>query len=141
MGYFFTFLQFSLLGLIFLTPPVIPQSIYGLVVLFLSIVLGVWSVFAFRHTKINVFPYLRNGAGLVRKGPYRYVRHPMYTSVILFSLAYFIENPDWIFGSYLLGMILILVLKINFEEKQLALYFDNYESEFFKTYRIIPCIY
>jgi protein-S-isoprenylcysteine O-methyltransferase Ste14 len=141
MGYFFTFLQFFLIGLIFFTPPFLPQSVSGLVVLFLSFTIGAWSILVFRHTKINVFPYLRNGASLVRKGPYRYVRHPMYTSVILFSFAYFVDNPDWIYGSYFLSMIVVLVLKMNFEEKQLALHFDNYESEFFKTYRIIPCVY
>lgn len=141
MGYVYTILQFIGLGLIFFTSPLFPKSIYGQFVLVFSISLGVWSVFVFRHTRINIFPYLRDGATMIRKGPYRYVRHPMYSSVILFALSYFIDNPNWLYGAYFFGLTIVIIFKMKFEEKQLASRFENYETEFFKTYRIIPCIY
>lgn len=141
MGYVYTILQFIGLGLIFFTPPIFPQSIYGQVVLIISIFLGVWSIFVFRHTRINIFPYLRDGATLVHRGPYKYVRHPMYSSVLLFGLSYFIDNPYWLYAAYFLGLTVVIFFKIKFEEKQLASRFENYETDFFSTYRIIPCIY
>jgi protein-S-isoprenylcysteine O-methyltransferase Ste14 len=141
MGYLYTVLQLVGLFLVFFTPPILPQTIYGQIILFLSLVIGVWAIFAFRHTRINIFPYLRNGAILIRKGPYKYVRHPMYSSVLLFALAYFIDNPNWIFTSYFVGLTIVILLKMRFEEKQLMLHFKNYDAEFFKTYRIIPCVY
>jgi protein-S-isoprenylcysteine O-methyltransferase Ste14 len=141
MGYIYTIFQFVGLGLIFSTPPFIPQSIIGKISLLLSFVIAVWAVLVFRRTKINVFPYLRPGSRLVRTGPYRYVRHPMYTSVLLFGLSYFIDSPNLLYFSYFTGLLVVVLLKIKFEEKQLANHFDNYNAEFFKTYRIIPCIY
>ena len=141
MGYIYTFLQFAGIGLIIFTPPFLPQSILGQVILILSVVLGLWSIYVFRHTKINVFPYLRDGSTIIRSGPYRYLRHPMYTSVILFALSYFIDNPNWMFGLYFLGIVIVLLFKMNFEEKHLSTHFEEYEVEFFKIYRIIPCVY
>ena len=141
MGYVYTFLQFVGIGLVILTTPLIPQSIVAQVILLIAVFIGFWAIYVFRNTKINVFPYLRNGSSIIRKGPYKYVRHPMYTSVILFALSYLIDNPGWIYGIYFTGIFLVLIFKINFEEKQLAAHFENYETEFFKTYRIIPCIY
>lgn len=103
--------------------------------------LGTWSILVFRHTRINIFPYLRNGANLIRRGPYKYVRHPMYSSVLMYALAYFIDNPNWVYAAYFFGLTGVILLKMQFEEKQLISRFENYETEFFSTYRIIPCIY
>ena len=141
MGYLYTTLQFVLLGLIFFTPPFLPESIAGQVVLAISVLFGLWAVWAFRHTRINVFPYLRKGARLVRTGPYRYVRHPMYTAVLLFILAYWIDRPNVFYSIYLGALLLVMVLKIRFEEIQLKARFDQYEAQFYNTYRIVPCIY
>ncbi len=141
MGYLYTSLQFLLLGLIFFTAPILPGSLAGQIILATSVLLGFWAIWAFRHTRINVFPYLPEGARLVRKGPYRFVRHPMYTAVLLFVLAYWVDQPGLIYSAYLLALLLVIILKIRFEESQLIAGFENYESQFYKTYRIIPCVY
>ncbi len=141
MGYLYTTLQFILLGLILLTPPVIPKSYFALSLLVISIFTGFWAIWTFRHTKINVFPYLPAGARLIKKGPYRYVRHPMYTAVLLFSLAYLSENYSWLFLFYFIGLLTVIILKINFEERHLKHRFNDYQAVFYKTYRLLPCIY
>lgn len=141
MGYLYTTLQFILLGLILLTPPVIPVSYFALSLLIISVIAGLWAIWTFRHTKINVFPYLLAGARLIQRGPYRYVRHPMYTAVLLFSLAYFSENPNWLFFLYFIALLAVIILKIKFEERRLKSRFDDYQTVFYKTYRLLPCIY
>ena len=141
MGYLYTSLPFLLLGLIFFTATILPGSLAGQIILASSVLLGFWAIWAFRHTRINVFPYLPEGARLIRKGPYRFVRHPMYTAVLLFVLAYWVDQPGLIYSAYLLALLLVIILKIRFEESQLIAGFENYESQFYRTYRIIPCVY
>lgn len=141
MGYFYTSLQFILLALIFFTPPFLPETLAGQVVLSISIVFGIWAVWAFRHTRINVFPYLREGSQLIKAGPYRFVRHPMYSAVLLFALSYLVGQGSWIYLVYFVAIVSVMVFKIRFEESQLAEHFQQYETHFYKTYRLVPCIY
>jgi protein-S-isoprenylcysteine O-methyltransferase Ste14 len=141
MGYLYTTLQFILLGLIFFTPPLIPTDYVTISVLTTSVLLGLWAIWAFRYTRINIFPYLPKEAQLIQTGPYRYVRHPMYTAVLLFAFSYVIQEPGWLYFLYFLALLIVIVLKIRFEEHQLESRFNDYQAIFFKTYRIIPCIY
>ena len=141
MGYFYTVLQFLLLSFILFTPPLLPGSYVAIIVLLIAVLIGLWAIYTFRHTRINIFPYLPEDAKLVFSGPYKYVRHPMYTAVLLFSLSYFIARPGWIYALYFASLLVVLLLKIRFEEKQLKEYFTSYDHIFFKRYRIIPCIY
>jgi protein-S-isoprenylcysteine O-methyltransferase Ste14 len=54
--------------------------------------------------------------GLVNSGPYRIVRHPIYTGYLLMYVGFLLNNPlAWNFTVYLLATVL-LVLRINAEE-------------------------
>lgn len=141
MGYVYTILQFILIGTFLFVPPFIPFSLVANGVLIFAVLLGVWSVWVFRYTTINVFPYLPSGAHMITMGPYRIIRHPMYLAVLLFSMAYFIDQPTIIYGLLFFAMLLVLLLKIRFEERLLSNSFEEYEEHFYKTYRLIPCVY
>lgn len=141
MGYLYTTIQFILLGLIFFTPPLIPDTLPALVILGVAVLLGLWAIWVFRHTRINIFPYLPKGAQIIQAGPYKYVRHPMYTAVMFFGLAYFVAQSNWYYIAYFFMLLFIVILKIRFEERQLIKYADEYEKKFFSTYRLFPCVY
>jgi protein-S-isoprenylcysteine O-methyltransferase Ste14 len=49
--------------------------------------LGGWALASNRPGNFNVHPLPREGGHLVQHGPYRWIRHPMYSSVLLFALA------------------------------------------------------
>ena len=52
----------------------------------------IWSVFSL-GTSLGIAPADR---GLVTSGPYRHVRHPMYTFEIVFCLGYWLANLSWL---------------------------------------------
>ncbi len=62
-----------------------PQRAWPLTLFLLAtaIVLGVWTLGHNRLGNFNIRPELRSGARLVTGGPYRWIRHPMYMSVLL----------------------------------------------------------
>jgi protein-S-isoprenylcysteine O-methyltransferase Ste14 len=90
---------------------------------------------------LTVMPELRKNASLVTTGPYRFVRHPMYTSVTLLLTGMLIDNFDWMRLLVLIMVLIVLILKINIEEKQLRMRFPAYESYQLKTKRFIPFIF
>ena len=49
--------------------------------------LGLWALSANRPGNFNIRPEPKTDGQLVQTGPYRWIRHPMYTAVLLFSIG------------------------------------------------------
>jgi len=119
-------------------PPV--QTAIGIVLGLAGLALGVLSFKALgRNFRVYMAP--RRSGTLVTTGIYRYVRHPMYTGVIVGFLGYLI-----LFGSLFLVpvwvvMTLLYVIKTAREERALADKYLDYEEYRQKTWRFIPYVY
>lgn len=86
----------------------------------------------------GVRPALR---GLVTKGPYRVVRHPMYLAYVIADIGYNLE--EWSFGTLLLvaaGWISI-IYRIRAEERVLSGHPNWAEFESRVRYRLVPGIW
>jgi protein-S-isoprenylcysteine O-methyltransferase Ste14 len=86
-SYIFVFIQFVCLGLIAVTGPLIAHNKLYLVIEVMGILLGMWAVWAMKIGKFKITPDISRGGRLVTSGPYEYIRHPMYASLLLITLA------------------------------------------------------
>ena len=76
---------------------------------------------------------------LITTGSYRYIRHPMYTSLLLFTWGAFLKGYDWISTALALMASIFMILCVLQEEKENLLYFgDTYREYMKKTKRFIP---
>jgi len=105
----------------------------------LGILLGIWAVVAMRFS-VNIFPDVRDNQHLVIRGPYKWIRHPMYTSVLLVTLAWVINRPDTV--SALLWILLFtdLLIKTNYEENLLVKRFPKYSEYKTTVHALVPFI-
>lgn len=73
---------------------------------------------------------IKKGHRLVRTGPYRMVRHPMYSSFLSLFVAAFLISENWVIGISGASIILTLItMRISKEEALLIEYFkDEYEE-------------
>ncbi len=79
--------------------------------------------------------------GLVTHGPYRYLRHPIYSALCLFGFAGVAGHWSWAAGGWG-GLILAgAVLRIYCEEILLAAHYPEYAQYANKTWRLIPYVY
>jgi protein-S-isoprenylcysteine O-methyltransferase Ste14 len=139
-------LQLILFVVIFVVPPIppVPFPIWlralGLLLLALGGVFGTWGILALGKN-LTAFPKPIEGGVLVTSGPYAYVRHPIYSGLILGTLGW------GLFRASLLGVGLALVLFIFFdlksrqEERWLAEAYAGYPEYQRRVRKLIPWVY
>lgn len=133
-------LQFGLLGLLITQSHV---QLNGWAILYgLSGMLGIWAVWAMGIGNFNVVPDVKpNAIFIFEKPPYRWIRHPMYVSFLLFCLGLVLQPFELIklFEWFILAF--VLNYKAAYEESLLNQVFDNYQRYSQHTKRFIPFIY
>ncbi len=132
-------LQFtSLLGLL-LTGTWFAQSPAGAISQLLAIVLGLWAVITMK--RFNIVPEPRENCTLVCHGPYRWVRHPMYLSLLLYFTPLVLEEGSparWGLWSMLT---LVLIIKLLYEEHLLTQKLPGYADYRQRSKRLIPFLW
>ena len=84
--------------------------------------------------------HIRDEHTLVTHGPYRWVRHPMYTVLYLYSISILLLTKNWLVGAlFLLSLTIIVVMRINHEEASMIEKFgDEYREYMEYTGRFLP---
>ncbi|PJF21638.1 MAG: hypothetical protein CUN56_10050 [Phototrophicales bacterium] len=86
---------------------------------------------------------IREDHTLVTRGPYRWVRHPMYTATVLLFFSVFLITANWFIG--IGGMLMVLAVIIHRTPKEEAMltntFGDAYKTYMQKTTRYIPFIF
>ncbi|NOX48101.1 MAG: isoprenylcysteine carboxylmethyltransferase family protein [Chlorobi bacterium] len=106
-----------------------------------GIIIGFWAIYEMSKSRLNITPTPLSGASLVRSGPYKLVRHPMYLSLILVFGPMLFYNFNLWGGIVFLVFFVNLILKMLYEEKLLMVFFDAYKTYSEKSWRLIPYVY
>lgn len=110
----------------------------GLAVATAGMLFGVWAIIAIGIRRVSVLPELKPNAELVVSGPYRLVRHPMYTALLVFTAGLaFSPFAVWK-GLAWFVLLRVLIRKSIIEERYLNQRFPDYEEYSRRTKRIIP---
>ena len=104
---------------------------------FLLLIAGIWQ----QGSNIAAVPYPKDSAVLIKSGPYRIVRHPMYSGAILmaFGWAFFIQGGlTLIYAGILFAF---FDRKARREELWLRYRFSGYAAYRKRVNKLIPFIY
>ena len=133
--------QFALIG--WLIWPLTHQtwSPPALALLACAIALGLWTLFHNRLGNFNIRPEPKAAGRLVTSGPYRYLRNPMYSAVLLFAAAEVIAYADqWKIACWF-ALALVLLAKAMLEERYLSALFPGYAAYAKRVRRFIPGVF
>lgn len=105
-----------------------------------AFLVGAWALWANRPGNFNIRPVPRAGGQLVQHGPYRWIRHPMYTSVGCFAAgcaAAASTAPAW--GAALV-LAAVLAGKAALEERWMAEAHPSYADYRRRSWRFVPWV-
>ena len=100
--------------------------------------LGLWALAHNRPGNFNIRPAPRVDGRLVHSGPYRWIRHPMYTAVIACGAACAwaaVSVWGWLAA---LALVAVLGTKAHFEERWMLQQHPAYAAYCQRTWRFLP---
>ena len=112
----------------------------------LCLALGLW-LFHRSHADLggnwSITLEVREKHQLVTHGIYRWVRHPMYLSLLIYSVGQALVVPNWFVGpSYGMSMILLFAFRVGPEEGMMLEEFgQDYQAYMATTKRLVPGIW
>jgi len=136
--------QIICVALILLTGNLVPRSFPLQVVFVLAISLGVWALWTINFKNFRLTPNFPKNSRLVAKGPYKLIRHPMYSCLLLATLMIVLDVLDdlsilriaiWII------LFIDLYIKLVYEEKLIIDRNTDYLIYKRGTKRLIPFIH
>ena len=145
VAWFFVAIQFALLAVMVFYPrdaawiPTDLMRTIGLGFMAAGVGVGLWAA-VYLGRGLTPSPLPNGSVGLVMRGPYRFVRHPMYTSVILLGIGMTIRSGSWIVLLAFIALMLLFAVKSRWEEVRLADTFPGYERYMSSTGRFVPRI-
>ena len=141
----FVAIQFALLAVMVFYPrdtawfPTNLMRTVGMGFMAAGVGLGLWAA-VYLGRGLTASPLPNGSTDLVMRGPYRFVRHPMYTSVILLGIGMTIRSGSWIVAIAFVALVVLFAVKSRWEELHLADTFPGYERYMTSTGRFVPRI-
>lgn len=133
--------QFAGIIWIFATGPLLAQRPYWLLLECVGWALGLWALVVMGPGVFSPLPVPRQGSSLIESGPYRAIRHPMYTAVLVVTGALAADAPAPARLAVWMALLAVLLLKIRFEERLLAARVAGYAAYRGRTRRLLPWLF
>jgi protein-S-isoprenylcysteine O-methyltransferase Ste14 len=92
-------------------------------------------------TNLTAVPYPKEQGILVKTGPYRLVRHPMYCGGILIAFGWAFLVHGWLTIAYAIILLAFFDVKSRQEEEWLKRRYSGYEAYQKRVRKLIPFIY
>jgi protein-S-isoprenylcysteine O-methyltransferase Ste14 len=116
-------------------------AVIGVIICAAGILFAIWSR-RYLGSNWSTSPSIKEQHELVMSGPYRFIRHPIYTGILLAQLGSIIAtgSPLWLIA--FATFFIVYVYRLNLEEKLMARRFsDQYLVYKQRSKKLIPFIF
>lgn len=121
-----------------LLTPLKSITLVTILFIFLAIALAIWAIKTMAKGKFRITPIPAEDAKLIVNGPYQWIRHPMYAAIFFGVAGLFINHFSWYKLLLSMALIVVLTIKLLWEEKMLSAKFSSYSIYKKQTKRIVP---
>lgn len=142
-SYTLVVIQLVCICLLAFTGPIFPENILSMSLGLAGSLLGLWAIVTMRPGRFNITPEVSEGSNsrMVSWGPYKYIRHPMYTSVLVITAAWILDYFTTLRFVIWIVLLTDLIWKLRYEEKLLANRYVEYKRYQERTKSLIPFVF
>ncbi|HEY3294515.1 MAG TPA: isoprenylcysteine carboxylmethyltransferase family protein [bacterium] len=119
----------------------VPSQFWLVVLGIAGVLLAVWGIATIRLKNLRAVPEVKPGSTLVRRGPYRLIRHPMYAGLLVVGIVWMISDFSWLRLGAMVVLTADLLVKMHYEERFLQAAFPEYADYKQQTRKLIPFVY
>ncbi len=105
-----------------------------------AIALNIWARRAFRKGEFRVTA-TPAGSAIIRRGPYRFVRHPMYAAALLFVWASVFGHLSMFTAAIGIAVTTVAVTRVVVEERLLRARYLDYDDYARSTKALVPFVF
>jgi protein-S-isoprenylcysteine O-methyltransferase Ste14 len=105
----------------------------------MAVALSVWARRSFPKSTFRVVA-VPGAPSIIRRGPYRFIRHPMYAAALLFIWAAVLSHTSLLNLGIGLAVTVVVVLRVVVEERLLRKRYPEYGRYARSTKALIPFI-
>jgi protein-S-isoprenylcysteine O-methyltransferase Ste14 len=120
--------------------PPLELRLLGTATLLAGLTIAVWAVRTL-GSSMTVLPRPKERHELITRGPFRWVRHPIYSGVLLTALGACLISGSWIALALSLCLCVLFDLKARREEAWLAQRYPQYLEYRSRTRKFVPGVY
>jgi len=133
-------LQFIFIALLIIHHGVRTPNVFACFIVFLGGGFGLYVLKCNALSNFNITPDIKENASLITSGAYRYIRHPMYFSVLVMMLGVAVSKPTLLSLFIYVLLVVTLFLKAHKEEILWMEQSGEYRNYKQQTKRIIPFV-
>lgn len=115
-------------------------SVAGIALLAIGGLLAIAGIAALGRN-LTATPRPKPGATLVERGPYRFVRHPMYAGAVLAAFGWALAVNGWLTLAYAAVLFVFFDVKARREERWLREEIPGYAAYERRVRKLIPFVY
>ena len=134
-------IQIVCIAYIVVTGPIFTNNIFILLFEVIAIFNIFWTLWTIKIDKFSLFKSESKLRRLIPKGPYKYIRNPVYSSVLIIAVAMVINSFSFTRLMFLIVLIVSILLSTILIDNQLGKKISDYSLYKQKTYRLIPFIF
>lgn len=140
-SFLLVFVQFSLLLFFALSGNLLARQWPLLFTESLGIALALWAIVVMNYHTLSIFPEPKRNGNLIVSGPYQFIRHPMYTAILLVCLSLVVADQSVLKWCMFTLLTVNQLIKLHVEETMLLKHYPEYEGYRKVTKKLIPFVY
>jgi protein-S-isoprenylcysteine O-methyltransferase Ste14 len=102
---------------------------------------GASAIWAMRVSHVKMTPEPGHAAELCQRGIYRFIRHPMYSGLLLAMTMFAVAAGGWMGGLLWAGLAAVLWGKLSLEERLWSERDPAYREYMKRTRRLVPFLF
>ncbi len=93
------------------------------------------------NTNLTPYPSPKQSATLIQSGLYRYMRHPIYSGILMAFFGLALTNGSIVQAIIVIALYILFYYKSSYEEQRLLETFSEYEAYRQRTGRFFPSLF